>query len=151
MGTAKAKGTAFESAIVKYLTECGFESARRVVLSGASGDKGDIWLGMNPNNPAVVIECKNYNKELPYKMVEDFVQEAHTEYKNAKHINVACYSSALLVVKRVNLGTADSWLIWKNSHGITIRARLGDIITKDFCKYNTEEERLEKLNLILTI
>lgn len=107
---------------------------------------------MNPNNPTVVIECKNYNKELPYKMVEDFLQEAHIEYQNAKNVDIANNFSALLFVKRVNLGINDSWIIWKNSHGITVRARLGDVINKEnFINYNTEEEKLEKLNQLLSI
>lgn len=130
MSYAKQKGTAFETAIVNYFKENGFETPRRIALSGAAGDKGDVWLGSNPTVPSLVIECKNYAKELPYKMVEDFVGEAHTEYCNAKNLDTDRVNScrALLIVKRVNLGTADSWIIWKNIHGVTIRARLGDVI-----------------------
>lgn len=149
---AKQKGTAYESAVVKYLQECGFTTPRRVALSGAAGDKGDIWLGSNPVEPSVIIECKNYAKELPYKMVEDFIEEAYTEYKNALDTNVVCNTCALLFVKRVNLGIPDSWIIWKNSWDITVRARLGDIINVDnFKERKTEEERLDKLNQLLSI
>lgn len=152
MSYAKQKGTSYETAIVKYLQECGFTTPRRVALSGAAGDKGDIWLGSNPVEPSVIIECKNYAKELPYKMVEDFVQEAYTEYRNALNTNVVCNTCALLFVKRVNLGIPDSWIIWKNSWGITVRARLGDIINIDnFKERKTEEERLDKLNQLLSI
>nr|CAI9752291.1 hypothetical protein CVNMHQAP_CVNMHQAP_CDS_0114 [uncultured phage] len=41
MSYAKAKGTSYETAIVKYFTECGFTTARRIALSGAAGDKGE--------------------------------------------------------------------------------------------------------------
>lgn len=151
MSYSKQKGTKFETDIVKYLTECGFTTARRVPLSGASGDKGDIWLGEDPVNPYIIIECKNYAKELPYKMIEDFVEEAHTEYCNAKNIDIVNNYKALLISKRVNLGVTDSWLIWKNTYGITLRCRLGDVINKtilDNCK--NENERIDKLIHILS-
>lgn len=152
MSYAKQKGTAFETAIVKYLNECGFQTPRRVVLSGAAGDKGDIWIGENPIKPIVVIECKNYNKELSYKMVEDFIGEAHTEYKNATQKSEVDNYHALLIVKRVNLGIADSWLIWKNSCGITLRARLGDVINKNtfnFINCHNDSDRIQKIDQLL--
>lgn len=150
MSYAKAKGTSYETAIVKYFTECGFTTARRIALSGAAGDKGDIWLGDNPVVPDLVLECKNYAKDIAYKQIEDFVQEAHTEYKNATKLIVNPYR-ALLCVKRTNLGVADSWLIWKNDSGITLRCRLGDAINKDtFTSCNTETERISLLEKLLS-
>lgn len=151
MSYAKSKGTSYESAIVKYFTDCGFETARRIALSGASGDKGDIWLGDNPVKPSLVLECKNYAKEIAYKQIEDFVQEAHTEYKNALKTNDVDNTKALLLVKRPNLGVADSWLIWKNKQNVTIRCRLGDIINSenfdksDLINDDTKIEHLSKL------
>lgn len=148
MSYAKAKGTSFESALVKYLIECGFSDARRIVLHGGN-DQGDIQLG-EVNNPRFVIEAKSYGREYPYKMIEDFVQEAHIEYQNAhldQHLNQYC---ALLVAKRVNLGVADSWLCWKNEHRVTIRCRLGDIVNKEnFLNCVDNEERFSKLEHIL--
>lgn len=149
MSYAKNKGTSFESALVKYLIECGFSDARRVVLHGEK-DEGDLHLG-EVNNPRFVIEAKSYGREYPYKMIEDFVQEAHTEYFNAHsnnpYINPYC---ALLVAKRVNLGIADSWLCWKNDYGVTIRCRLGDLINKEnFLNCIDNEERFNKLECML--
>ena len=73
---AKAKGTSFESAVAKYFKEHGFIDIRRVALTGGLGkDNGDLAIGAtggNSNIPEFVIECKNYAKELPYKMIEDF-------------------------------------------------------------------------------
>ena len=149
MSYARAKGTSFETAIVKYFTDCGFTDARRVVLHGKN-DEGDVQLG-EVNNPRFVLECKNYSKEYPYKMIENFIQEAHTEYRNAhldKSLNPYC---ALLIAKRVNLGVADSWLCWKNEYGTTIRCRLGDVINKDnFLNCVNNEERFNKLERILS-
>lgn len=146
MSYARNKGTAFETAVVKYLQSCGFTTPRRIALSGAAGDKGDVWLGDNPVCPDVVIECKNYAKELPYKMVEDFVDEAWTEYCHALKTDSPNNYRALLVVKRVNLGVADSWLIWKNKYNITLRARLGDVINQQVLSHcNTEQERIDCL------
>lgn len=149
MSYAKSKGTSFESALVKYLIECGFSDARRVVLHGGK-DEGDLQLG-EVNNPRFVIEAKSYGREYPYKMIEDFVQEAHTEYFNAHpnnlYINPYC---ALLIAKRVNLGVADSWLCWKNEYGVTIRCRLGDLINKEnFLSCIDNEERFNKLECML--
>lgn len=152
MSYAKQKGTAFETAIVKYLNSCGMTTPRRIALSGAAGDKGDIWVGDNPVKPDLVIECKNYAKTLPYKMVEDFVKEAHTEYKNATNTDDEQfdYCRALLIVKRVNLGIADSWLIWKSKYGFTIRARLGDVINENtFTDCFTDTQKIGKLTRLL--
>lgn len=150
MGTNKSIGTAFESAIVKLFTEAGFTTCRRVVLHG-SKDEADIHIG-EVNNPNVIIECKSRKIEVSYKGIEDFIEEAYTEYKNAKHIDIVCNCSALVAVKRPNLGPQDGYLIWKNSHNITLRARIGDIINKDnFKNCRNETERLDRLNQILTL
>lgn len=150
MSTNKSIGTAFESAIVKLFTEAGFTTCRRVVLHGAK-DEADIHIG-DVNNPNVIIECKSRKIEVSYKGIEDFIKEAHIEYKNAKHMDVVCNRSALVAVKRPNLGPQDGYLIWKNAFDITLRARIGDIINKtNFQDCNTEEQRIEKLNLLLSL
>lgn len=149
MSYARNKGTKFESNIVKYLLECGFTDPRRVVMSGAAGDKGDLHLGPI-YNPAFIIECKNYKSEYPYKLVEDFIQETHIEYKNSHPNQELNPYRALLFAKRVNLGIADSWLIWKNEYDVTIRCRLGDLINKDnFVNCTSDEERFNKLENML--
>lgn len=150
MGTNKSIGTAFESAMVKLFTEIGFETCRRVVLHG-SADEGDLQIGP-VNNPSLVIECKSRKIEVAYKGIEDFIQEAYREYKNAKHIDFVHSFSALVALKRPNLGPQDGYLIWKNCHGITVRARIGDVLNKqNFEVCTTEEERIDKLNQILSI
>lgn len=150
MSYAKTKGTAFESAVVKYLFDCGFTTPRRIALSGASGDRGDLWVGENPVKPDLIIECKNYAKEICYKQIEDFVQEAHIEYKNALQVDNVNNVRALLISKRINLGVADSWLIWKNIYNITLRCRFGDVFNKlNFSSCSNENERLILLDKLL--
>jgi hypothetical protein len=53
MNRPKIKGTAAESAIVRYLQECGFADAERRAIAGVN-DRGDI-AGI----PGVVIESKD--------------------------------------------------------------------------------------------
>nr|CAI9751412.1 hypothetical protein DGKKSRWO_DGKKSRWO_CDS_0121 [uncultured phage]CAI9752298.1 hypothetical protein CVNMHQAP_CVNMHQAP_CDS_0121 [uncultured phage] len=56
----------------------------------------------------------------------------------------------MLCVKRTNLGVADSWLIWKNDNGITLRCRLGDVVNKDrFVSCISETERILLLEQVL--
>lgn len=57
----KAKGTAFETLVVNYLKEQGFENARRTALAGEN-DAGDIH-GVTQKtevpNREMAIQCKN--------------------------------------------------------------------------------------------
>ena len=72
MSRSKAKGTAAETAVVRYLRSVGFVQAERRALNGIA-DRGDI-AGI----PGVVIEVKNHaRQELPA-----WVAEAETERDN---------------------------------------------------------------------
>ena len=149
MSYTRQKGTAFETAVVKYLQSCGFTTPRRVVMHGAN-DQGDVWLGDNPVCPDVVIECKNYAQKLSYGLIEDFLKEAHTEYLNATKKDTVDNYSTVLIAKIINLGVADSWIVWKNNYGISVRARLGDVINiENFKDISNESERIVKLKTIL--
>ena len=153
MSKQKARGTSFESSVVKLLKSCGFDSARRVALHG-NYDYGDIHIG-SPNNPDIVIECKNYKKELSYTEIETFIKQTHDEYLNAideDHLltNNLNTHKALLIVKRYNYNVNDSWLIWKNRYNITIRCRLSDIINEKLLNYSTEQERVEQVIKLLS-
>lgn len=150
MATNKSIGTAFESKVVKLFEEAGFTSCRRIVLHGAD-DEGDLQLGP-VNNPDVVIECKSRKIEVAYKGVEDFICEAYREYCNAKNTNIFNTYGALVFIKRPNLGAQDGYIVWKNTWGITLRARIGDVINKsNFERCKTEEERLDKLFQLLSM
>lgn len=150
MGTKKAIGTAFESKMVKIFEDAGFETCRRIVLHGAN-DEGDLHIGA-VNQPSIIIECKSRKIEVAYKGIEDFLCEAYREYKNAtnaEYVNPFC---ALVALKRPNLGPNDGYLIWKNRRGITVRARIGDVINKEnFTDCTNEDDRISKLILILSV
>lgn len=155
MSFAKSKGTSFETQIVNYLKQNGLFSARRVALGGASGDKGDIHVGL-PSSLYLVIECKNYARELTYKMIEDFIQEAHTEYLNCMSeaskgvVTKITPYRAWLIVKRVNYGVADSFLFYKDEHShLTHRLRLGDLFEHKYYKslFNKLKDNMESDNV----
>lgn len=74
MSVSKAKGTAWESAIVRYLREQGFMYAERRTLSGTA-DKGDI-AGI----PSIVIEAKSCQRQELAKWLD----EATVEAENAR-------------------------------------------------------------------
>jgi hypothetical protein len=73
MSAARQRGTAWETAIVNFLTSHGFPHAERRALAGAL-DKGDI-AGV----PGVVIEAKNC-KQIN---LAQFMDEALAERDNA--------------------------------------------------------------------
>lgn len=80
MSRSKARGTAWESAIVAYLRANGFPHAERRALNGAA-DRGDI-AGV----VGTVIEAKShasYGGKLA-----GWLQEAETERRNDHHADV---------------------------------------------------------------
>ena len=89
MSKAKAKGTAAETAVVRYLKDHGFPHAERRALHGTA-DKGDI-TGCGP----VVFEVKNH-KTMD---LAGWIKELETEMSNA-----AVDTGAVIAKKR---GTTD--------------------------------------------
>lgn len=69
MSKQRAKGTAAETAVVRYLQDNGFIHAERRALHGTN-DKGDI-TGI----PGVVIEVKNHAKLTLAEWVKELQQE----------------------------------------------------------------------------
>jgi hypothetical protein len=94
--TSKAKGTAWESEVVKYLRANGFEQAERRALAG-NADKGDILVC-----PGVIAECKAWATFTDGDVVEWWAETA-TEKKNANA------SVALLIIKRPRKGADRAW------------------------------------------
>lgn len=95
MNRSKARGTAFETAVVRYLQEHGFPYAERRALAGNS-DRGDI-AGV----PGVAIECKAVQRiELA-----QFVDEAQRERANAGA------ALGVTVVKRRQKSTGDAYVV----------------------------------------
>lgn len=93
MSKAKQKGTAAESAVVKFLQENGFIYAERRALHGTV-DKGDI-TGCGP----IVFEVKDHAKLT----LSEWVKELEVEIANAKA------STGSVVAKRRGKGNAGEW------------------------------------------
>lgn len=74
MSAARQKGTAAETAVVRYLNGHGFPTAERRALHGAL-DQGDV-TGI----PGVVIEIKNHRKYA----FSEWMAETAEETENAK-------------------------------------------------------------------
>lgn len=80
----KAKGTAGETRVVKYLMATGL-TARRVVLKGSS-DEGDIHIDNPPFKGGLwVLEVKSgrQTQNISRKQREDWLKETRTEGRNA--------------------------------------------------------------------
>lgn len=90
MSKQKQKGTSFETLVVRFLRDNGFQHAERRSLHGTA-DKGDI-TGI----PGVVFECKNH-KTL---RLTEWIRETETERVNADA------DIGVLVVKRHGVGEA---------------------------------------------
>lgn len=76
MGAQTAKGTAFESLVVGYLSKLGPGIERRAKFG--TKDRGDI-AGVFLNGKAVVVECKNHRR----MELSKWTAEAEVERGNA--------------------------------------------------------------------
>jgi len=95
----RTKGSAAETAVVKYLNEEIWPAAERRRLAGSS-DKGDINPGGYPV-PPVVIEVKN-QKSLNFS---GWLKEAEEERKNANA------EIGLVWAKRAGKGKPEDWYV----------------------------------------
>lgn len=102
MNPSRAKGTAAETAVARYLASRGI-TAHRAPLHGTQ-DRGDIWAAPTAHGYRVVVEVKAgaqaHNPSLP--QVEAWQAEAEAEAGR-----VADCDMAILVLKR--RGSAKVW------------------------------------------
>lgn len=94
---AKAKGTSFETLIVKYLRSRSFRKAYRPATKGGL-DTGDINGIAGPVRQAIV-QCKNQRKYDLSGWLNDTVAQAQQE-------EVGGNALPILVVKRPGIGEA---------------------------------------------
>jgi len=101
---SKNKGTAAESAVVRYLTEHKV-LAKREILHGNS-DHGDVHV--HTKKGLVVLEVKSYKAWASANLIEKWLVEADVE-----GVNAGADASAL-VVKRPGSGAANAgdWLVY---------------------------------------
>lgn len=93
MSKQRAKGTAAETAVVRYLNDHGFPYAERRALHGTN-DKGDV-TGLGP----VVLEVKNHTAFD----LAGWVRELETEIRNANA------ETGAVVAKRRGTTDAAAW------------------------------------------
>ena len=93
--TAKARGTSFETLVVRYLRPRGFRKAYRPSTSG-SYDSGDTNGIAGPDRQAI-IQCKNQRKFDLSGWLNDTVSQAQQEAVGGNALPV-------LVVKRPGVG-----------------------------------------------
>jgi len=100
----KAKGSKFETDVMKYLRKLG-HFAERLAKAG-SNDEGDIVTIIA--GQTYILECKNHKSiNLP-----QFWAEAQTEAANyAKARGLPVTPPAFVIVKRRNASIADAWVI----------------------------------------
>ena len=100
----KAKGSKFETDVMKYLRKLG-HFAERLAKAGAS-DEGDIVTIIA--GQTYILECKNRKKlDLP-----TFWAEAEKEAKNyAKARGLPGCPPAFVIVKRRNASVEQAWVI----------------------------------------
>lgn len=108
MSTSKAKGTAFESGVVKALHGGGFLHAERRALAGTL-DKGDVILG-----PRYVIECKAAKKIELAEWSKETLQEK---------VNAGA-DYGILVIKRPRKSIADAYAVMPLSEMIQMLAEV---------------------------
>lgn len=95
MSAARRKGTAWETAVVRYLNEHGWPHAERRALHGGL-DKGDV-TGI----PTVVLECKNAKAIT----LGEWARELETEIANANA------QTGALIIKRRQAPTSDAYAV----------------------------------------
>ncbi len=100
----KAKGTAGETAVVKYSQANGFPLSDRLTLSGRF-DRGDVQLTIG-----VIIEVKtgNHAKTASLGQINLWLEETERERKNAKA------NLGFLVKQRTGfgIGRVEQWEAW---------------------------------------
>lgn len=97
---SKQKGTSFESLLVAYLQELGFDAERQVLHGNA--DQGDIRVRI-PGGPGFNIEAKNCQT----MSLGTWVDEATNEARNAGR-------PCVVVHKRRGKGTAGEQFVTMN-------------------------------------
>jgi hypothetical protein len=96
----KARGTATESSLARWLTAAGLPTERRVLTGSA--DQGDLWTA----HGKIIWEVKTRRTAHTPRDVEKWLQELDRETVHACKAGAAC-DMALLVVKRVGSGLAN--------------------------------------------
>ena len=112
---SKGKGTDWETALVRFLGECGLP-ARRKVLAG-NKDKGDVEV---EGVPGVVIEAKNCKRES----LAAWVDEAVTEAENAGIPVGVVWHRRRLSPKQQSTSPGDGYVTMTGEHFVKLLREL---------------------------
>ena len=108
MNPSKSKGTAAESAVVKYLRSCGIPADRHALKGTA--DEGDVWAWPTVSGGArLVAEVKagEQTKAPSWVQLSKWWQEAEDEASRVQDCDMA-----VLVCKRHGSGLPGDWHAW---------------------------------------
>lgn len=136
----KAKGSKFETDVMKYLRKLG-HFAERLAKAGAS-DEGDIVAIIA--GQTYILECKNRKKiDLP-----TFWAEALKEAANyAKARGLLFSPPAFVIVKRRNASIEDAWVVQTLEKWIEqMPVPEGQITSTEILQPKPAEEEKEKTN-----
>ena len=134
----KAKGSKFETDVMKYLRKLG-HFAERLAKAGAN-DEGDIVTIIA--GQSYILECKNRKSiNLP-----QFWAEAQTEADNyAKARGLLHSPPAFVIVKRRNASIEDAWVITTLEKWIEqMPTPQGDITSTEVLKPKEEPKEEQK-------
>jgi Holliday junction resolvase len=134
----KAKGSKFETDVMKYLRSLG-HFAERLAKAGAN-DEGDIVTIIA--GQTYILECKNRKSiNLP-----QFWSEAQTEAANyAKARGLSFSPPAFVIVKRRNASTEQAWVVQPLEKWIEqMPTPQGDITTTEILKPKEEPKEEEQ-------
>ena len=134
----KAKGSKFETDVMKYLRSLG-HFAERLAKAGAN-DEGDIVCIIA--GQTYILECKNRKSiNLP-----QFWSEAQTEAANyAKARGLDFVPPAFVIVKRRNASIEQAWVVQPLEKWIEqMPTPQGDITTSEILKPKEEEKKEEQ-------
>lgn len=107
MNPSKAKGTAAESAVVRYLLSRGI-TATRAPLHGAQ-DRGDVWAFPTTAGYRLVVEVKAGEQSANPTMTQ---VRAWQSEANAEAARVPDADAAVLVLKRRGSAKPEDWPAW---------------------------------------
>lgn len=112
---SKQKGTAAETALVRWLQQNGFPAAHRQPLAG-NKDIGDVWVC-----PWLIAEVKAH-KTWTDLDIDRWLDETETERRNASA------DTAWLVVKRPGKASPANWWLFNRtgSDSPVVQLRLGE-------------------------
>lgn len=138
MSKAKQKGTAFETAIVRYLREVlDDKSIDRMVLHGTA-DEGDI-TGVKFLGRDVVLECKN-TRTLN---LTEHLREAQTEAMNHRKAGHPTQCGVLIQHAPgigINSHAGDQWAVMR-LEDFTNMIKLANIINQSLLEIGEDNDR----------